>query len=540
MLIKLSAFSGVIPSIDSTMLPDGAAQVASDCKTGSGALKPFRSPVSVTVPTMKTGSKKTIWLYDDSGTRYWLHWQEEVNAVKSPLPSDSFKRIYWTGEGIPKMAPLAYAITGGTGYPVASYQLGLPSPTAPSAARVGTPGSDQTLDESRSYVIRYVSAYGEVGPPSSASNIVVVSPGNSVTVTLPTEAPSGLYHVASLDIFRTNTGTSTTEYQYVGNVALGVPTYSDVKDSSALGFVLDSVDYLAPPSALSGLITLPNGSLAGFYNNVLCVSVPHQPHAWPAAGQYSMADKIISIGAFGNSILVTTAGAPYVATGSSYDAMSVERFEEGEACVSKRATVDMGYAVIYPTPIGLRQVGVGGSKMLTAGVCTIDEWKLLQMDSANTFAMQYGDKYLAFTPAGTYMFNPTDGTYITLSSASTGTSVTAGYYEQAAGKLFLCRASEINQFDGSGSAIAATWKSKKFTAPYPVNIGALQVFASGAVTVNVYADGTLKHTAASISTNIPVRLPSGYRATHWEVEIISSSIVQQVLLATTMAELSQV
>lgn len=536
MIIRLSGFQGVMPSIDATMLPDGAAQSAIDCKLGSGGIKPLHVALAVNTPS-KVGTKSKIWLYDDAGTPYWLHWVGfDVDAVKSPLPNDSFKRVYWTGDGVPKMAPITDAVFGGTGYPVGSYSLGLPAPPAPSVLRVGTAGTDETLDESRAYVVRYVTAYGEVGPPSDASAIVTWSPGNTVTVTLPAAAPVGTYNVATLDIFRTNTGTSGTEYQYVASVTIGTASYSDAKENSTLGFVLDSTEYLAPNAGLKGLITLPFGSLAGFYDNVLCFSETYQPHAWPAGAQYSLADKIVSIASFGNSVLVTTTGFPYVVTGNTPTAMSVERFEEGYSCISKRGTVDMGYSVLYPTPLGLMSVGTNGAKLLTEGVCTVDEWKALKPETAHSYA--YGGKYFAFTDAGAYAFNPADGTYVQLSATNLLGTVTAGHSDTSTGNLYLMAGANIVKFDGGVAYTPFVWKSKVFIAPYPLNMSVLQVFAAGSVTVKVYADGVLTSTS-TITDSDPVRLPSGFRAVQWEVEITSSTPITQALMSTSMAELSQ-
>lgn len=539
MLIRLSGFQGVAPSIDPTMLPDGMAQSAIDCKLGSGAIKTVKQAQNQNVTGLKTGTKTTIWLYDDNGTPYWFHWvDQDVNAVKSPLPDDAYKRVYWTGEGPPKYAPLNYAVTGGSDYPVNSHVLGLPSPAAPVASAAA--GSDPTLDETRAYLVRFVTEYGEVGPPSAASNLVTVGPGNVVTVDLPTSPPVGAYNVATLDIFRTNTGTVGTEYQYVASVAIGQSSYSDTKESAELGFILDSADYLAPNAGMTGLVALPFGSLAGFYNNVLCFSAVYQPHAWPASAQYAMADTIISIAVFGNSVLVTTTGAPYIVTGASPAAMTVERFEEGYACVSKRATVDMGYSVIYPSPIGLMQVGVGGAKMLTEGVCTIDEWKaLLGADPSEVHAYAYGGKYFAFTGTGVYAFNPANGTYVQLSSGNLTGTVTAGYSEGYTGKLYLMAGNNVVLFDGGAAASAFSWKSKKFTAPAPVNLAVLQVFANTATTVKIYADGVLKSTS-TVASSAPVRLPGGFLSTSFEFEISSIDTVSRVLAATSMAELAQI
>lgn len=56
------------------------------------------------------------------------------------------------------------------------------------------------------------------------------------------------------------------------------------------------------------------------------------------------------------------------------------------------------------------------------------------------------------------------------------------------------------------------------------------------VTVRIYADGVLWHTAPPISTREPVRLPAG-RAKHWELEVESRGDVTSVVMASHTEEL---
>jgi hypothetical protein len=58
------------------------------------------------------------------------------------------------------------------------------------------------------------------------------------------------------------------------------------------------------------------------------------------------------------------------------------------------------------------------------------------------------------------------------------------------------------------------------------------------VTFKLYADGALKHTQA-VTSRDPFRLPSGYMALDWQMEIEGTTAVQGAALATSMAEIAE-
>lgn len=534
MVIKLGPFKGIAPKIDSTLLPDQAATTAQNVVLKSGALRPLAAPAAVTA-TLKTGNNTTIYRYDG---QYWLSWVDKVvHVVESPIPGDTFKRLYWTGDGAPKMGDLATITQGGSLYPVNSYNLGLPAPAAAATATVtGTATSSDPLEaDDRAYVYTYVSAWGEEGPPSTPSASVSVYPGQAVTLSGLSVAPNGAYNVTHKRIYRTNTGSGTTEFQYVGTVAVATTTYDDTTASDALGEVLPSADWDAPPSDLQGLIVLPCGSLCGYRDNELYFSVPYLPHAWPASYILSFADKIKGIGSYGSSILVATDGAPYVVTGQAPGQMALERLETGHGCIASRGLVDMGYTVVYPATDGLMAVGVGGVNLATAEIVGIDEWRSFFNPSNFGGATFYDNQYIGVTGVANFIFDPRTGDLTTFS----GIDATGAWNDPADGTLYLVNGSNLFKWN-AGTSLTMTWKSKVFTLPQPTNFGAAQVFADAyPVTLKVYADGVLKHTQTVANAN-PFRLPAGFRGVKWQLEISGTNAVTSILMASTMAELAQV
>ena len=566
MLIKIEQFNGIAPRVAKHLLPNTSAQTAQNCRLSSGAIQPWADNLFVWTPT-KVGTKQTIFLYED---QYWFHWLTDVNAVRSPIANDQYARVCFTGDGGPKMTEIGIVVQGGgTNYPNNTYNLGLPAPVAAptvtpeaySASATYALGYEITEGvtvyrcttaitvpeaftaskweavastelESRAYVYTYVSAYGEEGPPCSASLIVTVGPSQHVALSSMSTAPTGSYNVTQKRIYRTNTGSSATEFQRVATIAVATTTYSDTTISAGLGEVLPADEWDAPPADLAGLTALPNGIMAGFSGQTICLSVSYQPHAWPVAWQIPVDYDIVGLGAFGTSLLVVTKGVPYVLTGTDPSSMTLEKMEVGHACVSKRGIVDMGYSIIYPAPEGLVVAGMGQFVLGTAKILTKKEWSAFSPSTISAYL--YDGQYVGFyNGTAGFVFNPTTGDFTTLDFYAT-----AGYSNPATGDLYLVVGGNIVKFDGS-SAKTYTWKSKPFRASKPTNFAAMQVDAdSYPVTAKVYADGVLKHTE-TVADGYPFRLPSGFVADEWEVELTGSAIVNTVVLASTMKELQQ-
>lgn len=103
-VIKLIGFSGEQPRIIPRLIPGNAAQSAVNTRLDDGALTPMRRAASI-VPA---GSADWKTIYRHQGE--WLGWPAIVNAVPGPVADD---RLYYTGDGVPKVR------IGGTVYPLA-------------------------------------------------------------------------------------------------------------------------------------------------------------------------------------------------------------------------------------------------------------------------------------------------------------------------------------------------------------------------------------------------------------------------------------
>ena len=543
MLLRLEKFIGIAPKLAESLLPENAATIASNCKTDSGALAPFNGMSAVAGVTLDGGAKS---LYKKSSTGAWVSFTHDTNAVLSPIPNDAYDRVYWTDDDATTIPSVDSNETF-----TSPYWLGVPAPGDEagsfSATQNGADGDDPLQAEIRAYVITYVSSFGEEGPPSAvtADDFVTVYPGNTVDLAnIPLKPSTGTYNVAARNIYRTNTGSTTTEFQLVATLGnITATTYNDAIADADLGVVLPSENWDVPPTDMQGLCSHPAGFLVGFSGREVCCSELFLPHAWPTANKYPVDSDIVAVAIFGTTILVMTEKLPYYITGSDPAAMYVERPESGEACTNKRGVVDFGDVVVYPSARGLVAVGVGRPPaLITKDILSDDNWATYL--PATLEAYRLGNRYMGICSAGAaadgFVFDLSNGSFVTLSSVD----VNAGYYDESEGELYLKLATgntALYQWDDvDEDPLTFDWKSKQFVAPIPVNFGAAQVFADAyPVTMMVYADGVLKHTEA-VASETPFRLPGGYLGTKWHIELTGTTNVNSALIATTMAELKRI
>lgn len=163
--IRIRKFDGIAPKLAPKLLPPTYGQTSINCKPWSGNLRPWRDYLTVNSPS-KAGDLLSIYYYNAA---YWLHWTTDVDVVKGPIASDTKQRIYYTGDGVPKVTNTDLVNVGaGTDYPKDYYTLGIPAPAdAPGVSPAGGVGAAET----RAYVWTLVSTLGEEGKPSQPTTV---------------------------------------------------------------------------------------------------------------------------------------------------------------------------------------------------------------------------------------------------------------------------------------------------------------------------------------------------------------------------------
>lgn len=540
MKIQHSAFRGELPILDARLLPENNAQAAKNLYLRHGTLRPERGPAPVAGLT-SIASPTSLYRYPNGnqGKGFWFAWGNgrQISMVKSPLANDRWHRVYWTGDGAPKMAGIDLATAGTAPYPSSSYTLGVPAPaTSPTTeepvGRVSLEDQPDTALEA-AYVVTLITVYGEEGPPSDPSppavrwDMVSDAPkGGEVIVHLP-GVPSSASNIAIKRLYRVE---SSGIYQFVADLAPGIATYIDDVMSESLGRALPSTEWDMPDPRMIGLTALPNGILAGYFENTLCFSESYLPHAWPVSYQMAFPDDIVGIASTASGLVVVTEGKPHLVTGSSPDAMAQIELDEPQACVSSRSLVDMGEYAIYASRQGLVIAAGRDARVATREVFSRDQWEALKPETIHAY--RYDGRYLAFYEGGCFAFTPGEGVEFYDIEAS------GGYYDLEDDALYLIQGRAITGW-GKGEPLSYRWRSRIHEVP-PGAAG----FTCGKViahdypvTLRLFADGEAIFEQEVASPNM-FRLPAGYTLSRdWEIEVEGVQEVHSVQIATSPTEL---
>lgn len=125
-VIGFRTFSGQVPQLLPTLLPEDKAVYAEFCDFSQGGLSPLNQGLPY-----KTFSQTVKGIYTEDGINFFT-WPEEVFAVKSPVVDDVYSRVYFTKTLNPGLYVARYdQATASGGPPPASYLAGVPVPTAP-------------------------------------------------------------------------------------------------------------------------------------------------------------------------------------------------------------------------------------------------------------------------------------------------------------------------------------------------------------------------------------------------------------------------
>lgn len=189
--VRIVSFGGMAPRKDARTLMASEAQVATNLIVTSETIKPYRGLRAINAPLVPNAI--SLFRMNGASGERWLSWATDVDVARGPVPGDTSQRIYFTGDGEPRMSNYALAASGSGPYPGSFFVLGVFRPaTAPSVSVSGGSG----LDVTRVYRRTFVTPFGEESAPSPVHAGVTgkangtwaltglgVPPGNTFTVT---------------------------------------------------------------------------------------------------------------------------------------------------------------------------------------------------------------------------------------------------------------------------------------------------------------------------------------------------------------------
>lgn len=531
-------FGGIAPKVDPRRLNKELAQIAKNCLFEENTLKPLRLPVTTGV--VLAAGTDVVYPYQGG----WLQFSwPNTSVAPSPVVNDVHDRVYYSDESYPK-------VRSGAGV----YRLGIPRPGAPNVSAPTVPADPDNLLELETiyYVVTAVDSFGAEGPPSPPSNGVTRVRNTPVTVTFTTK-PSGDLNIgagAKLRIYRSNTGTESTVFQFAGEVSFTSLGFTDNVLNEELQEVLPSATWTGPPDdnsalwtdgPLQGLAFGPNGILSGYANRTLYFCEPYLPHAWPSEYTITVKNTILNTVWISAGLLVVTTGEPVVITGAHPKSFTVYTPERWWSCSSARSLVDMGGWAIYQSPDGLVAVSGLEFSLVTEPFYDNNTWRA--DIPADSIAGNSEGRYVLFWDNGVgtkggVIFDP-----LMQKNALTTTDQYSNlvYHDNVTGTLLVRDGSNtLARFD-TGTAMTYTWRSKIHQFPHPVNFAYLEVIANEyPVTITLRA-GTNWGSVNTVvySGNVAGRitaLPSGFEFDHWSIEITDNAEVVYVGLYEDMAE----
>jgi hypothetical protein len=649
---KLNIFSGLRPRLPESLLPEGAATIAENCDFAYGELRNTKGGFATLSMSNIPRS-----IYTDDGMTFYS-WDRDVNAVRSPLASDTFNRLYYTGDsGFKVTNRLSTRTTGGV--PSSSYLVGVPRPTVapvltvqqpkdvtannsaivfkfhweyggvkyqeqtvsptavsntkyqftPPTIAAATPTSAfpvlrmtanwladnaQVFDlytenssfastgglyslamakdtsggtytatvttgikeadkETRAYVYVYRNIYDEQGPPSAPAT-VTTSPVIDVAVQVVRDTMGNYAPIKQIDIYRTPTGSTITDYFYVGSVAVlsspGTFQFTDNVKAELLNEVLSSTDFYPPDQALVGLMTLPNGILCAWKGNELHFSEAYKPWAWPPKYIKPLANAIVGGLAHGSGAVVTTTAFPYLVSGVSPDSMTTTKINVNQAGVSKWSIAVVDGSVMYASNDGLVTLnGATASLAQSQKFFTREVWRKAYGIGLSTMRFSVWDgRLVVFSSAASFTpfmirFDEADGTMTDLPSFY----ALCDFVSQLSDQFYFALGQTVYQFNG-GADLPAVWQSRESVMPRPVNFGVAQALIEGSWSVQFWAyvqnsttkafEWQLKHTQALTTGLVNFRLPSGYESERYRIKISGTGRFREMRVAQTARELA--
>ena len=525
----------------------------------------IKTPVAInaTLTTASSSSVLTVTTASDHSAAVGQYVTLAGFGAQNAVPADDINQTH-------KIATVPSATTLTVEVPVSATGASTSGTISNGATFKGL--ADQLPDFSTSYVYTFVSAYGEEGPPSAASTVITTDDNAVITISnLSTAGAKSNNNFGSSAgtkrIYRSNTGSNTTAFQFVAEVAMATTSYDDTSNNDELSEIIPSTYWIAPPDddsstypdgPMKGLTAMPNGVMAGFTGKRICFSEKFLPHAWPTSYRLTLEDPIVGIASIGNGLIVTTEGRPYLIAGTDPASMSALRMETPQACLSKTSIVDLGTVVLYAGTEGLVAAAGNNVQTITEGLITPDQWQSEYYPSTINATLWKG-RYLGFYNTGSgfggFIFDPRGGnkvfTTLTASALIRGT-----FTDPDDGNAYLIIANQIKKFQGGTTDQTYTWKSKDFVTPKPTSMGFLKVDAEAfPVTVKLYGDGSVIYhaviaaagSAFTVTGTTPsfsavtiqepvVRLPSTV-CKDFAIEVSSAKVVNEVCIAESIDEL---
>ncbi len=588
-LIKIDSFGGMVPAVADKLLPDTSSSEARNAWLYSGELvglpksrllHELSSPTAGRVFRLPADYKRSGYLFDS----VWMEFENaDTDVVRAPVFNDIYDRYYWASSGGAPRYNTRQRINNG----LPPFILGVPSPGDLALVVLGGSGANRTT----SYVVTYMTAYDEEGPPSNPVTVTGFVNGNwRLTIPIPASNDVGINrNITSMRVYKSQTGSNGIAEFYLLYEGPTATQYDDTAGNADISnrLVLVSTTWTAPPVDLQGFITMPNGIVASWRENELWFSEPYRPHAWPAAYVHTVEYPIVGLGISNQSLVVCTRGFPVTVSGTTPSNLSASNLTNFEPCTGRGSILSAPEGVYYSSPNGLIRVRGGSAENVTRNLITKDKWGKYTGE-ARFRAARLGNAYMAFgsVQPGVFQDGAFDTGFVTredYSGATQGIMIDPDNERVAFGLLdssvpvfglqndvwssdvFILRDGAVHWLDLKNELAlpeVALWRSKVFQSAEAENFGAMEIFfdvPNGTPALNpienvsleqelannqyglirLYADKRLIMTSELRNSGEVFKLPSGFKADFWQFEFETRVKIKSVAMAGSAKQLRQ-
>jgi len=382
--LKVELFGGMAPALEDRYLPVPQASYTVNAWLNSGVLNGFYQPKLLVEATSMNKVGKVYRIpkdYSNSdnimGESTFMFFENpDTDIIRGSVFGDVHDRYYWASTSGPPSYNTKERIIAGD----PAWLLGIPIPvTAPTLTI--TLGASSTL-VSTSYVVTYVTEYGEESAPSPpvSGNGKIDATWTLTNIPVPPVNDMGLYrNITKKRIYRAVTGsTGVASFFQIAELPATQTSYVDTSLNSTDitgNHILESEFWTPPPTDLAGFCMGPNGVIVGWRESEVWFSEPFRPHAWSSLAVLTVEYPVVGLASIGQSIFVMTRGYPVVIQGANPLAMLPTRVAMFEPCTSRGSIVTFQEGVYYSSGNGLILLQSGVASNISQAFISKEAWK---------------------------------------------------------------------------------------------------------------------------------------------------------------------
>ena len=386
MTVKIDKFGGIAPRLHPSLLSDGMAVTAHNCRLKNGKLVPIREPLLVSdIPShLENGLSRPqdarsihIWRKRDGSFEFILFpgltWSAPGNVA-----DDDRMRLILSGEtGFTftdkdgkqwSNAPAIYLRDPSTQYREEPVSLCMNPIVAPKVERGE---GAQELGDSRIYTRFFFTWTDALGRESPCSPPSLVKSGGAWIDGLIEHMDGDPIHfepvadlpeeATALRIWKVVTGKEDGYIQFVKEIGRADAEASGgftiaIKEEEANETIREIE---APPADLRCIQDVPGAFYCGISKSnpkTVFFSDVDLLYSWPVAFRYDVRDNVVALAVTSNSVFALTDGWPYVISGTAPESMTVAKIAGPASCVSERGVCVFKNSVYFVSNSGLMSI----------------------------------------------------------------------------------------------------------------------------------------------------------------------------------------